>query len=64
MKKDKAFYVCETCGVSFKPWEIEKAHGTIRAKKFMKADENDRFLRDDEKDRKKKTEYLNWYLKR
>ncbi|MDH5401042.1 MAG: hypothetical protein OEY49_01015 [Candidatus Heimdallarchaeota archaeon] len=58
MKKHGAFYTCTRCGLSFKPWEVEKANE--RAQQELKNLE----LSDPEKaredKRKKRIKYRNW----
>ncbi len=64
MKKEGRFYVCEACGLSVEPWELQKA--TQRARKeteqlldMIGSDSRKKDTRD-----KKRKEYLNWYLKK
>jgi DNA-directed RNA polymerase subunit RPC12/RpoP len=57
--KRGAFYTCERCGLSFKPWEIEKARQRAR-KEIQDLEDVD----PEEKELKKKRErikYRNWY---
>ncbi|MHA2249284.1 MAG: hypothetical protein ACXAD7_02930 [Candidatus Kariarchaeaceae archaeon] len=59
MKKRGAFYVCLRCGLSFKPWEIEKAQE--RAKREVKSlEEKDPSLEHENK-KKRLRKYRNWY---
>ncbi len=66
MKKEAPFYVCEVCGLSLKPWEIQQAHARARREtaklRESQMANSDEFKR--EKKNQKRKEYLNWYLKK
>ena len=44
--------ICETCGLAMTPTEYDKEWRTIRSSKFE---------RDEDPEKKKKREYLEWY---
>jgi hypothetical protein len=59
MKKHGAFYVCQRCGLSLRPQEIEQAQE--RAKREVKNLEDKDPTLDQENKRKKLRKYRNWY---
>ena len=59
MRKHGAFYTCERCGLSLKPWEIEQAQKRARAEvDSLSATDADA---SEEKKRRKLRKYRNWY---
>ena len=54
-----AFYTCLRCGLSLKPWEIEKARE--RSKKEIKDLEDKDPDAEKEKKRRDRRKYRNWY---
>jgi hypothetical protein len=63
MKKHGAFYVCQRCGLSLKPYEIEQEieQAQERARQEVKnLEEKDPSLEKENK-RKKLRKYRNWY---
>lgn len=59
MRKHGAFYTCERCGLSLKPWEIEQAQKRARAE-VADLEDKDPDL-SGEKKRRKLRKYRNWY---
>ncbi|MCH8906417.1 MAG: hypothetical protein IH840_04935 [Candidatus Heimdallarchaeota archaeon] len=59
MKKHGAFYTCQRCGLSFKPWEVEQAQQ--RAKTELKKLEDTDPIKEEERRRRKLRKYRNWY---
>ncbi|MHA2170228.1 MAG: hypothetical protein ACXAB7_10080 [Candidatus Kariarchaeaceae archaeon] len=59
MKKHGAFYVCQRCGLSLKPYEIEQAQERAR-QEVKNLEEKDPSLEKENK-RKKLRKYRNWY---
>jgi hypothetical protein len=57
MRKKGVFYVCERCGLSFKPWEIEQAQE--RAKKELDAMKSSSDADPDEKAKRLRS-YKRW----
>ena len=59
MRKHGAFYTCPRCGLSAKPWELEKARK--RAKDEIKELEQDDPDQAQEKKKRDRIRYRNWY---
>ncbi len=59
MRKHGAFYTCERCGLSLKPWEIEQAHKRARAELDNLSDVDADST--EQKKRKRLRKYRNWY---
>jgi hypothetical protein len=59
MKKHGAFYVCSRCGLSLKPYEIERAKE--RAKQEVQSLEESDPAKEREIKRKRLKKYRNWY---
>ena len=59
MRKHGAFYTCERCGLSLKPWEIEQAQR--RAKAEVDSLSNTDADSSEQIKRKKMRKYRNWY---
>lgn len=59
MRKHGAFYTCPRCGLSAKPWELEKARK--RAKKEVQELEEEDPDKAEEKRRRERIKYRNWY---
>jgi hypothetical protein len=59
MRKHGAFYTCDRCGLSLKPWEIEQARKRAREEldKLEEEDPDKAF----EKKKKARRRYRNWY---
>lgn len=58
MRKRGAFYVCERCGLSFKPWEIEQAQ--TRARKELENLTSANIDVEDEKKERHRRNYRRW----
>lgn len=54
-----AFFTCLRCGLSLKPWEIEKAHE--RSRKEIKDLEDKDPDAEKERKRRDRRKYRNWY---
>ena len=59
MQKHGLFYTCSRCGLSLKPWEVQKAQK--RAQDEVRELENEDPERAKEKKRKERLRYRNWY---
>lgn len=59
MRKHGAFYTCERCGLSLKPWEIEQAQKRARAELDNLSDVDADSTEQKKKRRLRK--YRNWY---
>ncbi len=59
MKKLGTFYTCQRCGLSFKPWEVEKAQKRARDEiRALKVDNEEDKVAKKKKDR---IRYRNWF---
>ena len=58
-KKNGAFYTCGRCGLSAKPWDLEKAR--TRARDEIRDLENTDPEKASERKRKERLKYRNWY---
>lgn len=59
MRKHGAFYTCPVCGLSAKPWDLEKAR--IRARKELDDLEDEDPELAAERKRRQRIRYRNWY---
>ena len=59
MSKHGAFYTCPRCGLSAKPWELEDARK--RARREIQDLEGDNPDRAEEKKKRDRARYRNWY---
>lgn len=57
--KHGAFYTCSRCGLSFKPWEIQKARDRSRDELKALEEEDPEAAR--EKKKKERIRYRNWF---
>lgn len=59
MRKHGAFYTCERCGLSLKPWEIEQAQRRAKSELEQLTDRDPESSH--EKKKRKLRKYRNWY---
>lgn len=59
IRKHGAFYTCDRCGLSFKPWEIEQARKRARDELDQLEDKDPE--KADEKKKRARRHYRNWY---
>ena len=59
MKKHGAFYTCQRCGLSLRPWEIEKAQN--RAKDEVETLKESDPHEEGERKKRQLKKYRNWY---
>lgn len=58
-KKQGAFYTCSRCGLSAKPWDLETAR--TRARNEIRDLEDTDPEKAEEKKRRERIKYRNWY---